>query len=454
MGTLRILKLKKRFSEISKLSPTEIKDIQKQNIRRLLRHAVSTSPFYSKLYGATDVNELLRKDFSSLPTTNKQMIMDSLDEVITYPHVKRKALEHHLSTTQAGTKYLNEFTVIHTSGSSGRIGLFTYDSLAWDTLKAMVLARCTNFQVRIPRMRMAFVGITDGHYAGVTIASDVPRLLAAYEHVSVNEPIASMVQRLNRFQPDDLRGYPTGLSMLAREKLAGRLDISPKKIVSSAEPLDDTTRNIVQEAFGITPYNFYAASEAIGMAQDCSEHQGLHVFNDNVIIEIVDDDGNPVQPGESGHVVLTNLFNLCQPLIPYQMKDIAAYAEEPCDCGSPFPLLKSISGRSEEVLWVEDGKGRHEALHPSVFIEFFVPGLRRLQVHQRERNRLKLHVVAEGDIESILTSVEERMNRILAAKKLQEMVSFEVEFVDSILPDPRTGKTRTVVSKVGSPKEV
>jgi len=262
-----------------------------------------------------------------------------------------------------------------------------------------------------------------------------------------------LVSRLNKFRPDDLRGYASGLMLLASEQLAGRLDIHPTNIVSSAEPLDDKARRVIEEAFGVTPYNFYAASESIGIVQDCSEHQGLHVFNDQHVLELLNEKNEPVKPGYPGQVVLNNLYNRCQPLIRYRMNDVAIYSDEECDCGLPFPLLKGIIGRQEEVIWVENNSGGYETIHSMVFIEFFVPGLRRLQVLQEERNRIRLKLVTDGDKEAILTAVTRRMEEILSGKNLLGQVTFDLEPVNLIAPDRKTGKTKTVISAVGPPKE-
>lgn len=451
MGILRILRLKRGFERISRLAPREVEKIQTENIHSMLNHASACSAFYKQLYGRKSALELLKDGFSSVPTVDKKSIMEQYDSVVTHAGLKRELLERHIAEAPPGRPYRGEYKVIHTSGSSGTVGIFVYDRLAWDTLKALVLARCTSFGIGLRRKRLAFIGVTDGHYAGVSLASDAPRLMVNYAHVSVNEPVAGMVERLNRFRPDDLRGYPSGLSILAAEQLAGRLDIAPRNIVSSAEPLDEKARTLVEEAFGVRPYNFYAASESIGIAQDCSEHAGLHVFNDQHVLELVDDKGEAVGYGKEGYVILTNLYNRCQPLIRYRMHDMAAYAEGECDCGLPYPLLKTVSGRREELLWVEDGRGGYEVIHPSVFVEFLVPGLRRLQVHQLERNRLLLKMVAEGSRDDIAAEVKRRMAEILSGKGLQDIVQFEVEQVDAIAPDSRTGKTRTVVSKMGTP---
>jgi len=451
MGILRILNLKRKFSKISKMTKDEVEAVQKENINKTLKHAIENSPFYWHYYKGIGVsNPISFENFSSLPLIDKKIIMENLDQVFTSSILNRKSLEKHLASTQVGKRYLNN-TIIHSSGSSGTIGIFAYDSKSWDHLKALVLARCTNFGISLKRKRLAFIGIKDGHYAGVTLASDVPRLMANYTDVSVNEPISKTVKHLNEFQPDDLRGYPSGLTILASEQQAGRLYIKPKKIVSSAEPLSEKSAKLIEEVFGVYPYNFYAASESIGLAQDCDLHCGLHVFNDLHVVELLNEEGEKVEPGEPGQIVLTNLYNRCQPLIRYQMHDVAVYSEEECDCGLPFPLLKNIYGRQEETIWVEKEEGGFDVINPLVFVEFFVPGLRRLQVHYEKLNKIRLLAVTKGNSDQICEAIEKRMNSILSGKNLQDTVDIQVEMVDSILPDRKTGKTKTVISHVNPP---
>ncbi|UCE10755.1 MAG: phenylacetate--CoA ligase family protein, partial [Candidatus Thorarchaeota archaeon] len=428
--------------------------IQKENIENTLKHAIAESSFYKDFCDGAPTEKKSKEEFSSVTLVDKEKIMDNLDNVFTSSLLRRESLEQHLATSPVGKRYMDEFTVIHTSGSSGNIGIFAYDPVSWDTLKALVLARCTSFGIGLKRKRLAFIGLTDGHYAGVTLASDVPRIMANYTDVSVNEPISKTVEHLKEFQPDDLRGYPSGLVLLASEQQAGRLDIKPNKVVSSAEPLDEKTTRLIEEVFGVTPYNFYAASESIGIAQDCDLHCGLHVFNDLHVVEILNDKGEALPPGKPGEVVLTNLYNRCQPLIRYRLRDIAVYSEEECDCGLPYPLLKNIYGRQEETIWVENGQGGFDVIHPMVFTEFFVPGLRRLQVHYEKRNKLRLLVMGKGNSDDILKAVEDRMNNILSGKNLQDIVDFHVEIVDSIVPDKKTGKTKTVVSYVEPPRTI
>jgi hypothetical protein len=87
-----------------------------------------------------------------------------------------------------------------------------------------------------------------------------------------------------------------------------------------------------------------------------------------------------------------------------------------------------------------------------IFIEFFVPGLRQLQVLQEERNRLRPRVVIDGHTETILKAVTRRMDEILSRKNLLGQVTFELGPVDLIAPNLKTGKTKMIISTVGPPK--
>jgi phenylacetate-CoA ligase len=452
MGLIRVLAKKMKLDAMVRKSRIEIEAVQQENFRSMLNYAISHSPFYRELYQGRGVEELLKDGIPSLPIIDKQIGMDNFDSLVTTPKLTKRGLEEHLANTKMGEKYKGEFQVIHTSGSSGKIGIFAYDSDGWDALRAQFLARRNKYSPWIKRTRLAFMGTTNGHYGAVTLISSRPRFMGDLVECSINEPLKDVVERLNRFKPDDIRSYPSGLTMLAVEQLAGRLKVAPKNIISCAEPLDEHTKRLIIEAFGIMPYNSYGASESLCIARDCPEHNGLHILADQNLIEIVDKEGMPVEPGKSGEMVVTNLYNRCQPLIRYNLHDISAYSDQECDCKSPFPLIKSIEGRTDDMIWVEDGHGGYETVHPFLFIDIFIPGLRRLQVHQLERNRLSILAVVEGDEEEAVAAISAKVREILSGKGLLDLVEFDVNLVDSILPDPKSGKTKTVISRVGAPK--
>ena len=107
-----------------------------------------------------------------------------------------------------------------------------------------------------------------------------------------------MVDVLNGYQPEALLAYASVVGALADEQLDGRLAIEPDLIVTTSEVLTDETERRIEAAWGRRPVNAYAATEAPGIAIGSRDHVGMHVFEDSLVLEVVDDDGRQVPPGE------------------------------------------------------------------------------------------------------------------------------------------------------------
>jgi phenylacetate-CoA ligase len=186
------------------------------------------------------------------------------------------------------------------------------------------------------------------------------------------------VARLNDFQPHHLNAYPSAAALLAEEKLAGRLRVSPEAVFTNSEPLSTELRQRLEQAFGVRPFNFYATTEGL-YGHDC-ERGSMHLFDDMCIVENVDDDGAPVPPGEVGtRILVTNLFNRVVPLVRFEVSDLLAVDPEPCPCGRSLMRLGALEGRAEEVLRVGG-----VAVHPLQFALVTAdPAVREFQVVQR-----------------------------------------------------------------------
>src|SRR5262249_40536828 len=136
------------------------------------------------------------------------------------------------------------------------------------------------------------------------------------ERFPVTRPLDDIVRGLNAFQPTTVLGYASALAVLAAERRAGRLCISPKRIISSSEPLLPEARRAVEGASDPRVANVWGTSEAGPMAIGCWRGPGMHLSDDLIIIEPVDRDGRPVPPGTaSAKVYVTALFNPTLPLI-------------------------------------------------------------------------------------------------------------------------------------------
>jgi phenylacetate-coenzyme A ligase PaaK-like adenylate-forming protein len=163
--------------------------------------------------------------------------------------------------------------------------------------------------------------------------------------------------------------YASMAHLLAEEQLAGRLRISPGFVFASSEVFTDKARRRVEEAWGKKPFEVYAATEPAGIASECEQHRGMHLFEDLVIVEVVDENNRPVPPGVYGRKVLvTVLFSRTMPLIRYEMSDSVRPASSPhCPCGRPFALIDGIQGRQEDVLRFPATFGGWTSVQPIVF---------------------------------------------------------------------------------------
>jgi phenylacetate-CoA ligase len=178
-------------------------------------------------------------------------------------------------------------------------------------------------------------------------------------------------------------------------------------VVCASEPLSRETRQRIVEAWGVQPFDIYGATETAGIAAECEHHTGLHLFEDLVIVEVVDDQDRPVPCSVTGAKVLVTVpFSRTLPLIRYEVSDRIALSERSCACGRSFALLDRVEGREEDLLRLPAARGGQVALHPTVLSDVLEPlpiqgwqitGMPdRIVVAIREpQGRLDLSVVAE-----------------------------------------------------------
>jgi phenylacetate-coenzyme A ligase PaaK-like adenylate-forming protein len=166
---------------------------------------------------------------------------------------------------------------------------------------------------------------------------------------------------------------------------------------SSSEVLTTQARAMATRAWLVPPFNVYAATETGGIAAECGQHHGMHLFEDLVIPEVVDDDYRPVPPGQPGdRLLVTVLFSRTIPLIRYEMTDRVRLAARPCPCGLPFRLVESIEGRTDDVLVLPATAGGTVRIHPVVFHQVLdLLDVVGWQVRQQE-HQLQVLVAAPG----------------------------------------------------------
>lgn len=361
----RVLLLRRQLRSHDRWTRADLDGHRSTALAALRAHAYDRSPFYRRFHsGLTD------RPLAELPVLTKAAVMENFDEIVTDRSIRLADVEAHLAAMKGDERFAGRYRLVSTSGSTGRRGFFLSDPVEWAT----VIASYNRAQEwagvaasPLHRTRMAVVSTTTGWHQSARVGASVRNPFVTTLRIDATDPLPRTVARLNAFRPDSLVGYASMQRLLAEEQLAGRLRIAPRAIMSASEVLTDETRRLVTEAYGRAPFNVYAATEPAGVASECERHS-LHLYEDLLITEVVDENNRPVPAGKFGaKILVTVLFSRTQPLIRYEMSDSVRPSAATCPCGRPFALIDTIQGRQQDILEVPDGRGGRVSLHPVVF---------------------------------------------------------------------------------------
>lgn len=414
---------------------------QAASLRELRDFAVVRSPFYARRHRG-----LTQRALHELPVVTKGELMASFDEVVTDRALRRAEVEAHLAAMRGDELFRGRYRVAATSGSTGRRGIFLWDEDEWLWVLASY-ARANDWagvaSGLTRRLRLAVVSSRTPSHQSARVGASLESPWVPTLRLDASDPLPEVVARLNAFRPDALVGYASILRVLAAEQLAGRLRVTPKATMSASEVLTTETRRMLAAAFGAAPFDVYGATETSGIASECDRHRGLHLYEDLVITEVVDDQNAPVPPGAYGaKVLVTVLFSRTMPLIRYEMSDAPRLSAEPCSCGLPFALLADLEGRREDVLVLPRAGGGEVSVHPNVIHRALEPmRASGWQVVQEERGLRVL--VAEPEPGFDAAALRDTLARELAG---QDAVATPIA-VESVASIPRTaiGKAPLIV---------
>ena len=164
------------------------------------------------------------------------------------------------------------------------------------------------------------------------------------------------VQLLRDFEVDALActpSYALYVGETAKEQGVDLHSLPVRVGIFGAEPWTEAMRDQLENLFGIKAFDIYGLSEIMGpgVGYECECQNGLHINEDNFLIEIIDTETlQPVPDGEYGEVVFTTLTKEGIPLIRYRTRDVSRIIPESCSCGRTFKRLERITGRSDDML--------------------------------------------------------------------------------------------------------
>lgn len=375
---------------MSMLSREQIRTVQEHRLRNMIACAKKNSAWYNKRLQHIDPSNFSLEQLTDIPIMNKRDVMDHWDDIVAD---KRLTLDKASAFLIHEQKYelFHGHHLFASGGSSGRRGMFVWDA----NEIALTLASLYQYQYRDefhyfssatdkPLMIVSIGALRPVHLSETVLSLPIVEHMQA-RAFSALDPIEKLVENLNDCQPTHLNGYPSVITRLAARAIQGDLNINPLRILVGAEPLLPDMINTIKKAWKKAKLiNNWGSTDAGIHAVACDKSNGnLHLCEDMILIEAVDENNRPVQPGErSAKVLVTNLFRKSMPIFRYEMDDRIIMLKETCRCGSLFQLIHSIDGRSEDDFIYGDVIVIAEVFENAIMIE---PGIDEYQVIQTQQ---------------------------------------------------------------------
>jgi phenylacetate-CoA ligase len=339
-----------RYRGTEFLSPEEMRAVQRQLFSSHLRYAAEQSPYYRNVFRANGLDPAIElENIRSLPLTDKEALAEQNEAFLAVPRS-------------------NVVDIVLSSGTTGRPVEMMYteaDLLRLAYNEEISIAGCgvTKDDVALLTCTMDRCFI-----AGLAYYSGLRSLGAAVIRNGLSSP-ASHMEIIGRLRPTVLVGVPSFLVKLGQYVKAQDRDpraTGVKKLICIGEPVRDRGMAFLklgenlEELWGAKIYSTYASSETITSFCECTTQRGGHLHPDLAIVEIVDDQGKTLAPGETGEVVVTPLQMEAMPLIRFKTGDVSFLIDEPCSCGRFSPRLGPILGRKKQMI-----KFRGTSLYPN-----------------------------------------------------------------------------------------
>lgn len=313
-------------------SREELEAYQLKRLRALVEHAYRNVPYYRELFAREGVHP---SDMTSLSSLKR------------IPHLDRETVARRYADLTSSDAAEHLPGVASTSGTSGRPLRFLLDqqnremeyasvwrSYAWGGLEGL--------NARMASFRGDFVGDQEG-----PLWRWDPKLgeLSFNTYRMDQGSIGRMLDRLNRYRPQGIRGYPHCLYLFSKamERSGRSLEFTPDLVHTSSEQLPQFMRDTIERAFGTKVVDWYAQSEYVVSIGQCREGR-YHQVMESGIMRVEEDAW-----GQES-IIGTGLWNYSMPFINYEIGDVAALDDAECPCGRHHLAVRTIEGRSTDFV--------------------------------------------------------------------------------------------------------
>ena len=413
-------------------SGEEIDRHQKDSLERLLRDAYEHSPFYR------------HRILECVGPEGLEPESDPCAVLARLPLLEKSALRDHMAEISSRDPKRRTVTVTHTSGTTGTPMSVEVDSesLQWTFAEWERYYRWMGLPQTFRSVRLSgrIVVAPDAHRPPYWVTNWASRQLFMSTYHLRPDSLLSYIEKLNRFRPLLIDGYPSAVEILARyiNESGIRLAFTPLAISTTAETLQEHQRDEIERAFGCPVYNQYASSEGAPWIVQCS-HGSYHLWTDTGVFEFLNH--RKTSAGDTiADLVVTSFRAKKVPLIRYNIGDTVKLRADvaACPCGSAFPTIGGVVGREEDVLYSPQRGlvGRLDTAYKGL------PGIIRSKIIQTHENRIEVLILATAEynpeVESrLLSNLRDRLGDI-------EIV---IDVVDD-MPLGNSGKFKAVENRV------
>jgi len=367
-----------------RMSKAELVELQNKRLRTLVRYVYAGSPFFRKRLSSAGIapDDIRSKDdLNRVPFTTKADLRDN------YP---------------LGLISVDRSKLVRMHASSGTTGNPTVVAYTQQDIEnwAEMNARCLEIAgvtsqdvVQVAYGYGLFTGGLGLHYGAERLGTKVIPASTGNTKRQLK-----LMKDLGTTVICCTPSYGLFLAESANEEgLDPKKDLKLRVGVFGAEPWSETTRKHLEERLVESAHDIYGMSElnGPGVAMECKVKDGLHVWEDHYIVEIIDPNtGEVLEPGEKGEMVVTTLTKEGMPLLRYRTRDITILDDEVCECGLPHVRIKRILGRTDDML-----KIRGICVFPSQ-VEEILTSMEGVSPHYQ------LVVDREGSMDKLMVRVE------------------------------------------------
>jgi phenylacetate-CoA ligase len=427
------------YSAEENITPGELKKLQSERLIKTVKRVYENVPFYRKKFAEANIEPADIKsvdDLHRLPFTTKQDLRDN------YPYGLFAAP-------------MGDIVRIHaSSGTTGKMTVVSYtknDIEMWAGLIARCLSMAGATKNDIIHNCYGYGLFTGGlgiHFGAEKLGATVIPVSGgnSQRQIKIMQDFGSTVLTCTP-------SYALNLAETMKEMGVKISDLKLKAGLFGAEPWSESMRRDIEKLWGIDALDIYGLSEIMGpgVANECLEKNGLHVFEDHFIPEIIDSaTGKAAAPGSRGELVFTTITKEGIPLIRYRTKDITRMMPEKCKCGRTFNRIERLSGRTDDMLIIRgvnvfpseietvimSVKGVEP--HYQIIVDRAEHGLDTLEV-QVEVNESIFSDEIKG-LESIENKIKKEINSVLG-------IGVQVKLVEPRSIPRSEGKAKRIIDK-------